>query len=147
MIFHMIQNVFHSIFKNRTKLQKNNQFPWNGFQLKKKKKIWSKTFYAKTNKALNQFFNGRIREFGGRGRGRWGGQVKYIRNFKMHWIINIYIYKTETFEAPTNFHVSIILKNKNQYIYIYKTETFEAPTNFHVSIILKNKKIKNVIKL
>ena len=33
------------------------------------------------------------------------------------------------------------------YIYIYKTETFEVPTNFHVSIILKNKKIKNVIKL
>ena len=32
-------------------------------------------------------------------------------------------------------------------IYIYITETFEAPTNFHVSIILKNKKIKNVIKL
>ena len=40
-----------------------------------------------------------------------------------------------------------MVKNIVINIYIYKTETFEAPTNFHVSIILKNKKIKNVIKL
>ena len=41
-------------------------------------------------------------------------------------ILSIYIYKIETFETPTIFHVSTILK------------TFETPTIFHVSTILKN---------
>ena len=40
--------------------------------------------------------------------------------------------------------------SNNQYIYIYKTEAFEAPTNFHVRQYFKKKhktkKKKNVIK-
>ena len=36
----------------------------------------------------------------------------FIYIYLLLLLLSIYTYKTETFEAPTNFHVSIILKKK-----------------------------------
>ena len=42
-------------------------------------------------------------------------------------LLSIYTYKTETFEAPTDFHVSIIFKKKKNVIKLFKIPTLPFP--------------------